>query len=83
MSAQVGIKKINAAAKGSVPQTTGLVYRKEAGTGKTLVGYFMNGEFAVLSRHDSRGAAKNTINALNGGTGAVFTSEGNLVARTA
>lgn len=63
---------------------SGIVYRGEKDsrghlTGKTVVGYWIDGQFVVLSRHDSRGAALNKINALNGGTGRVFTADGNIV----
>jgi hypothetical protein len=65
------LKKVNDAAKSSVPQTTGIVYRGEK-DGNTVVGYWLNGTFVVLSRHADRAAALNKINALNGGTGTVF-----------
>lgn len=75
---KTGIKaKVTAAAKANVPQTTGLVYRGEP-SGKTIVGYWLNGEFVVLSRHATRGGALNKINALNGGTGCQFDDAGNL-----
>lgn len=70
------LKAVNAAAKKDVPQTTGLVYRGEK-DGNTIVGYWLNGVFVVLSRHATRGAALNKINALNGGTGCAFDSVGN------
>lgn len=70
------LKKVNAAALKDVPQTTGLVYRGEK-DGDTIVGYWLNGVFVVLSRHSTRGAALNKINALNGGTGCAFDSKGN------
>jgi hypothetical protein len=65
------LKKVNKAAIESQPQTTGIVYRGEK-DGNTVVGYWLNGLFVVLSRHDNRAAALNRINALNGGTGTVF-----------
>lgn len=71
------LKKVNAAAIKDVPQTTGLVYRGEK-NGNTIVGYWLNGVFVVLSRHSTRGAALNKINALNGGSGTVFDASGNL-----
>ena len=71
------LKKVNAAAAADVPQTTGVVYRGEA-SGETVVGYWLNGIFVVLSRHSTRGAALNKINALNGGTGTAFDRAGNL-----
>jgi hypothetical protein len=71
------LKKVDAAAKADVPQTTGLVYRGEK-SGNTIVGYWLNGVFVVLSRHASRGGALNKINALNGGSGTVFDAAGNL-----
>jgi hypothetical protein len=71
------LKSVNAAAKKDVPQTTGLVYRGEK-DGNTIVGYWLNGVFVVLSRHSTRGAALNKINALNGGSGTVFDAKGNL-----
>jgi hypothetical protein len=70
------LKAVNAAAKKDVPQTTGLVYRGEK-DGNTIVGYWLNGLFVVLSRHATRGAALNKINALNGGTGCAFDAKGN------
>lgn len=79
---KTGIKaKVTAAAKANVPQTTGLVYRGEP-TGKTIVGYWLNGVFVVLSRHATRGAALNKINALNGGSGTVFNAAGELASFT-
>jgi len=76
------LKSVNAAAKKDVPQTTGLVYRGEK-DGSTIVGYWLNGVFVVLSRHSTRGAALNKINALNGGTGCAFDSKGNTYAVSA
>ena len=75
------LKKVTAAAVKNVPQTTGVTYRGEK-NGKTVVGYWLNGLFVVLSRHDTRGAALNKINALNGGTGTVFDKNGNLYGST-
>lgn len=69
MSAQIGLKKVNKAAADAIPQTTGLVYRSEKGTGKSVVGYFLNGIFVVLSRHGSNAEARARINYLNGGSG--------------
>jgi hypothetical protein len=65
------LKKVNEAAAADVPQTTGIVYRGEK-DGNTIVGYWLNGAFVVLSRHATRAGALNKINALNGGTGTVF-----------
>jgi len=75
------LKAVNAAAKSSVPQTTGVVYRGEK-DGNIIVGYWLNGTFVVLSRHSTRGAALNKVNALNGGTGCAFDKNGNLYSAT-
>ena len=71
------LKKVTEAAKSAVPQTTGVIYRGEK-DGNTIVGYWLNGTFVVLSRHSTRGAALNKINALNGGSGTVFNKAGDL-----
>lgn len=62
------LKSVNAAAAGDKPQTTGIVYRGEK-DGNTVVGYWLNGTFVVLSRHATRSGALNRINVLNGGNG--------------
>lgn len=72
------LKKVNAAAA-KQNGYSGLTYRGER-NGKTIVGYWIDGTFVVLSRHNTRGEALNKINALNGGPGNVFDAAGNLAA---
>jgi hypothetical protein len=43
------------------------VYRSD--NGKFAVGYFLDGDFKVASRHDTRTAAQRRVNYLNGGSG--------------
>ena len=43
------------------------VYKAESGS--FAVGYFLNGEFKVASRHNTRTAALCRVNYLNGGSG--------------
>jgi len=83
MSRKTGANaKVTALSKEGGVTTSAIVYRGESPT-STVVGYWMfDGEdsrFVVLSRHTSRGAALNKINALNGGSGNVFDKDGNII----
>lgn len=65
------LKKVDKAAQEGNTSAGAIVYRGEK-DGNTVVGYWLDGLFVVLSRHASRTAALNRINALNGGTGTAF-----------
>jgi hypothetical protein len=45
------------------------MYVYKADGASFAVGYFLNGEFKVASRHNTRNAAQRRVNYLNGGNG--------------